>query len=114
MRKRQPQGADIPLIGRRLAVPEARAMRVEFTVHGTPQPQGSAKAFIPKGWKRAIITSDNRSLKPWRQDVSAMASEAMQLAGVGGYPIDEAVRDHVRIFVRQTKIDTAPHHAEDH
>ena len=52
-------------------------MRIEFTVHGKPQPQGSAKAFIPKGWNRAIITSDNKTLKPWRQDVSAMALQAM-------------------------------------
>ena len=52
-------------------------MRVQFTVFGKPQPQGSAKAFIPKGWNRAVITSDNKTLKPWRQDVSMMAQHAM-------------------------------------
>ncbi len=53
-------------------------MRIDFTVAGVPQPQGSAKAFIPKGWNRAIITSDNKKLKPWRQEIAAMAQEAMK------------------------------------
>lgn len=35
-------------------------MRVSFTVLGTPQPQGSAKGFVPKGWTRAVITTDNK------------------------------------------------------
>jgi Holliday junction resolvase RusA-like endonuclease len=52
-------------------------MRIAITVHGKPEPQGSSRAFIPKGWKRAIITSDNARLKPWRQQVSGMANEAM-------------------------------------
>jgi len=33
-----------------------------FQVYGEAQPQGSAKAFIPKGWKRPILTSDNAQL----------------------------------------------------
>lgn len=52
-------------------------VRIDFTVSGIPQPQGSARAFVPKGWNRAVITSDNKKLRPWRQDVSAMATEAM-------------------------------------
>lgn len=52
-------------------------MTVSFTVHGKPQPQGSTRAFIPRGWKRAIITSANKNLKPWRQDVSDQARAAM-------------------------------------
>lgn len=56
-------------------------MRLEFMVHGTPQPQGSARAFVPKGWKRAVITTDNKSLKPWRQEVSGMAHTVMQATG---------------------------------
>lgn len=49
---------------------------IEFTVYGTPRPQGSTRAFIPKGWKRAIITTDNERLKPWRQEVSGAALSA--------------------------------------
>ncbi len=43
---------------------------MKFTVYGTPRPQGSTRAFIPKGWNRAVITSDNKKLKPWRQEVT--------------------------------------------
>lgn len=46
-------------------------------VHGTPQPQGSAKAFHRPGMKHAVITSDNTKLKPWRQDVSLIAARSM-------------------------------------
>lgn len=46
---------------------------IRFTVIGKPQPQGSTRAFIPKGWKRAIITTDNAKLKPWRQQISDTA-----------------------------------------
>jgi len=42
---------------------------VRFTVYGLAQPKGSAKAFLPKGWTRPVITSDNRSLKAWEQTV---------------------------------------------
>ena len=56
-------------------------MQVSFTVLGHPQPQGSARAFVPKGWTRAVVTSDNSKLKPWRQDVSAHAMEARAKAG---------------------------------
>lgn len=42
---------------------------IRFTVYGTAQPKGSAKAFLPKGWTRPVITSDNRSLKAWEQTV---------------------------------------------
>lgn len=49
---------------------------IRFTVFGHPEPQGSTRAFIPRGWNRAVITSDNKKLKPWRQQLSASALEA--------------------------------------
>ena len=48
-----------------------------FEVLGEPIPQGSLKAFTPKGWKRPILTSDNKRTKPWKQEVKQMAMEAM-------------------------------------
>ncbi len=48
-----------------------------FTVYGIPQPQGSTRAFIPKGWKRPIITSANAKNKPWRQEVASCAITAL-------------------------------------
>jgi Holliday junction resolvase RusA-like endonuclease len=50
---------------------------IQFTVLGVPQPQGSSKAFIPKGWTRAIITSANAKNKPWRQETASCAINAM-------------------------------------
>lgn len=46
---------------------------VRFTVYGKPVPQGSAKAFYVKSLGRAVITSDNKNLKPWRQQLSDTA-----------------------------------------
>lgn len=51
-------------------------MILRFTVFGHPEPQGSTRAFIPKGWKRPIITSDNKDLKSWRQEVTRAAIES--------------------------------------
>lgn len=55
-------------------------MILEFTAYGTPQPQGSAKAFV-RG-NRAIITSDNAKLKPYRHTLSQVAALTMQQMGL--------------------------------
>lgn len=52
---------------------------MKFTVYVHPQPQGSAKAFV-RG-KRAIITSDNVKLKPYRNEVTSVAMNACMEAG---------------------------------
>ena len=41
-------------------------------VRGIPVPQGSMKAFVVKG--RAIVTSDQKKLQPWRNQVAMEAS----------------------------------------
>lgn len=46
---------------------------ISFFVAGIPQQQGSSRAFIPKRWKRAVITSDNPKLKGWREVVAGVA-----------------------------------------
>lgn len=50
---------------------------LSFTVFGTAQPKGSARAFVPKGWKRAIVTSANPKNKGWQQLVAEAASQAL-------------------------------------
>jgi Holliday junction resolvase RusA-like endonuclease len=55
----------------------AAPMTLRFSVYGEAQPQGSAKAFTPKGWSRPIITSDNPALKSWRQLVAEAANQAL-------------------------------------
>lgn len=53
-------------------------MRLTFTVYGVPQPQGSARAFMPKGARFPVVTSDNPKLKPWRQEITAVALMEMK------------------------------------
>lgn len=49
-----------------------------FNVYGDPVPQGSTRAFIPKGWTRPIITAANKKTKPWRQEIAGAALSAME------------------------------------
>jgi len=67
---------------------------IQFTVYGTPRPQGSMRAFAnPKG-KFPIVTSDNRKLKPWRQQLSG---EAVSL-GVPKFERDAALELRVDFY----------------
>lgn len=54
---------------------------MSFVVYGTPRPQGSMRGFVRNG--RAHLTSDNRNLKPYRQEVAqtAMLSRPKLLSG---------------------------------
>lgn len=56
-------------------------MDFSFIVYGMPQPQGSTRAFIPRGWTRPVITSDNSKLKPWRQELAQTVMVAMGECG---------------------------------
>jgi crossover junction endodeoxyribonuclease RusA len=42
-----------------------------------PEPQGSAKAFVIKGTNRAVVTSDNKKLRPFRSELTRMAIAEM-------------------------------------
>lgn len=61
-------------------------MYLEFVVYCHPEPQGSSRGFVGKGKNgkpRAIITSDNAKLKPFRQAVAqSVAAELSQVAPV--------------------------------
>jgi Holliday junction resolvase RusA-like endonuclease len=72
---------------------------IAFTVYGVPVPQGSTKAFVPKGWKRPIITHDSARTKPWRQAIVDAA-----LAQLDGHPpIEDPVRLTVRFYLPRPK-----------
>lgn len=49
---------------------------IEFVVWGVPIQKGSARAFMPKGWTRPVITSDTRrGLKEWEHAIRVVAQE---------------------------------------
>ena len=49
---------------------------LSFIVYGVAQPKGSARAFVPKGWTRAVVTAANPKTKGWQQLVSEAALQA--------------------------------------
>lgn len=61
---------------------------LHFCVHGIAQPKGSTKAFLPKGWTRPIVTSDNPKNKGWQQLVAEAASRA--IADAPGFALIES------------------------
>lgn len=48
-------------------------LRYDFFVHGTPEQQGSTRAFVRGG--RAYITSTNKNLNSWRDLIRVVAQE---------------------------------------
>jgi crossover junction endodeoxyribonuclease RusA len=53
-------------------------MNLSFTVYGIPIPQGSLKAFMPRGRRFPVVTSDNLRTRPWKHMVGAAAREALR------------------------------------
>ena len=51
-------------------------MSVTFTAYGLPVPQGSTRSFVVNG--RAVTTSANKNLRPWRDTMASAARFAMQ------------------------------------
>lgn len=49
---------------------------LSFVVFGQPAPQGSVKAHVQGG--RAVVTSDNKKLRPWRDSVMWAARDALE------------------------------------
>ena len=49
---------------------------ISFFVPGLPRPGGSKRAFVPKGWTRAIVTDANPKAKDWKASVAHAAREA--------------------------------------
>ena len=71
------------------------ANRIAFTVLDKPQPQGSTRGFVIPGKggakPRAIVTSDNKKMKPYRQQLSWAALQACEAAGISGLFADKHV-----------------------
>lgn len=93
--------ATLPVVAR-------QAIAFEFTVFGIPIPKGSTRAFIPKGWKRPIVTADNTKSKPWQE---AIVSAARDVVGHSP-PLEGPVDLVVRFFLPRPV--SAPRRVVDH
>jgi Holliday junction resolvase RusA-like endonuclease len=50
---------------------------INLRIPGHPQPGGSKRAFIPKGWKnRAVITDANPKAADWKRTVQVFAQQS--------------------------------------
>lgn len=76
---------------------------ISFTVYCKPEPQGSIRAFTPKGWTRPVLTSDNKGLKSFRQEVAKAAIEERSRNGDCGliFGKHEPVELRVAFFLRK-------------
>lgn len=72
---------------------------LRFRVVGTPKQKGSAKAFVPKGSAKPVVTNDCKGEKPWAQQVHWTAREA---AGEG-WPWAGPVSVEIDFFMPRPK-----------
>lgn len=84
--------------------PARTGITLRFTVYGRAIPQGSMRAFIPKGWKRAVITSvGGKKLKSFRQEITTAALVAMQGSGFKQAEQETAVALGVKFYLAKPK-----------
>lgn len=57
------------------ALPDLTRRRIELHIPGHPQPGGSKRGFIPKGWNRAVIVDANPKAADWKRTVQVFAQE---------------------------------------
>lgn len=69
-----------------LLFPNPTVKAIQFTVNARPEPQGSSKGFVLPGKNgarpRAIITSANPKLKPYRQELTHTAMALLDSLGI--------------------------------
>lgn len=74
---------------------------IVFTVFGVAQPKGSARAFMPKGAKFPVVTSDNPNLKGWEATIRGELQRVMEqtdgrtLAAIFLAPVAVGLRFHL-------------------
>lgn len=76
---------------------------IQFTVYGKCEPQGSTRAFIPKGWKRPIITTASPKMKPWRQEITRAAIDKMAERREELYSRETAIALQLDFFLTRPK-----------
>lgn len=76
---------------------------IYFVVKGTPIGQGSMKAFPGKGGRGVIVTHNSSKLKPWREQISWAAKEAMKSFKVSLIEKPRAVRVEAQFYFVRPK-----------
>lgn len=76
---------------------------ITFTVYAHPEQQGSSRAFVNKRTGRAIITSDNKDLKSYRQQVTLCAMTERNRTGFQMIEGPSAVGLDIDFFFRRPK-----------
>jgi len=76
-------GPDWDDLGQSLAIGQSITLRIP----GKPQPGGSKRAFVPKGWTRAVVTDANPLAMDWKRTVQVFA-----LAKASGRILDGPLR----------------------
>lgn len=72
---------------------------IEVFAFCTPQPQGSAKAYVRGG--RAIITSANTKLKPYRSEVAGCALATLEKSGHAAFVKHQPIALELSFFFRK-------------
>lgn len=73
---------------------------LSFSVFGVPESQGSMKAYVRGG--KAVITSSNEKLRPWRESVTWAARDA--LGRIPGWtPIEGPVMVGITFYMPRPK-----------
>jgi len=72
---------------------------ISFTAYGVPAPQGSTRAYTPRGWKHPVITADSKRTKPWRQAVIDASRDEM----AGRAPLEGPVELRVMFYLPRPK-----------
>jgi Holliday junction resolvase RusA-like endonuclease len=70
---------------------ERKRREIRFEVLGTPRPQGSNRGFVHRHTGRVVITSDNKRLLPWRQQVAGTAMALSVDPFADGVPVEIAL-----------------------
>lgn len=76
---------------------------LDFTVFGIAAPQGSMRAFMRKGGKFPVVTTDNAKMKPWRQEVTMTALAERERQDFELAPRPNAIRVQLAFFFEKPK-----------
>ena len=76
---------------------------LHIVVYGVAQPQGSARLVPVRGYARPFITTDNKKLRPWRQEVAQTALAVMRETGTARLRRDVPVEICVRFLFEKPK-----------